>query len=250
MGLKKFAKSIAGPLIGLAGDLLGGHSAKKAQKKANEQNIALQREQQAWEERMANTSWQRGTQDMLKAGLNPMLAYSQGGANTPNVSAATVQAEDAEGRALQGAGRGFADRLIQAAQIQQLRATTAKTEAETAATNLDSRIRAWDELYAAGNSANKAGTIAANAKEAEQNAEAAIQKVKNLKLEWDRGKQDLDQRRAIQQAAIEAQQAITQGLQYELPEKRTTAEWYNNNPLAGGSRYVQMMNDLRMLLKK
>lgn len=33
---------------------------------------------------MANSSYQRAVGDLSKAGLNPMLAYSQGGASTPN----------------------------------------------------------------------------------------------------------------------------------------------------------------------
>lgn len=85
-----------GLLTAIAGGLLGN----SAQKAANRTNIKLQREQQAWQERMANTSYQRATADLLQANLNPMLAYQQGGATTPNVQPAHVEPTSALGSAV------------------------------------------------------------------------------------------------------------------------------------------------------
>jgi len=95
---------VTGSLItGIGGSLLGGIFGSSAQSRANRMNIRLQRENQAFLERMENTSWQRGVKDMIAAGINPMLAVSQGGAGSPSTSAATVQPEDAIARAVSSA---------------------------------------------------------------------------------------------------------------------------------------------------
>ena len=43
-----------------------------------------------WQEHMSNTAYQRAVEDMRKAGLNPILAFSNGGASTPGGSAGTI----------------------------------------------------------------------------------------------------------------------------------------------------------------
>lgn len=134
----------ATPYLPIAGKLISGVITHSAQKHANQANVKLQHQQQDWEERMSNTSWQRSVQDMQAAGLNPMLAYSQGGASTPSVSAATVQPEDAYGKSVSTA----ADQMAQSvalkqglANIELTQQTTRKASAEADATQAESAIR-------------------------------------------------------------------------------------------------------------
>lgn len=119
-----------GGVFGLAGSLFGSSSAAKAQREANRLNYKMNIENRDWMEKMSNTEWQRGVLDMKTAGLNPMLAYSQGGANTPQNSAATVIPEDAMGKGIQSAS-ALAFQLPQiAANVEATKAAARKTNAE------------------------------------------------------------------------------------------------------------------------
>lgn len=60
---------------------------------ANKINIQQAQVNRDWQERMSNTAYQRAMDDMKKAGLNPILAYAQGGASVPSGAQASVEAK-------------------------------------------------------------------------------------------------------------------------------------------------------------
>lgn len=107
----------------IGADIAGGLLGHSAQEKANKANVKMNRENRAWMETMANTEYQRTMEDMKAAGLNPMLAATQGGATTPQNSAATVQPEDAVARGVNSA----ASKMLMGLEVKQREANIAKT---------------------------------------------------------------------------------------------------------------------------
>lgn len=64
---------------------------KIAKESWSENELAAQR-QMEFQERMSNSAYQRATEDMRAAGINPMVAFQQGGASSPAGASATHQA--------------------------------------------------------------------------------------------------------------------------------------------------------------
>lgn len=78
----------ANSLLSMGASGLAGKYAADAQTDINDKQLAWAREQSAIQQNASATQYQRAMADMKKAGLNPMLAYQQGGAAMPG----TVQA--------------------------------------------------------------------------------------------------------------------------------------------------------------
>lgn len=115
----------------LALDAFSAFSASGAAKKQNKAARNMMLDNQQWSEHMRNTAYQTAMSDMKNAGLNPMLAYSQGGAPIPSTSAPPVVSE---GLNLGNAAASARELRMQDAQLDNLQADTSKKTVEAYAT--------------------------------------------------------------------------------------------------------------------
>lgn len=119
--------AIAGVVGSVAGNLIGARSTRRA----NAATAAMAREQMQFQERMRDTAYQAAVKDLEKAGLNPMLAYSQGGAATPQGATSTFQPEfssDSGNQLVSSAMNALRTRE----EVKQIRAATDDLEAAAA----------------------------------------------------------------------------------------------------------------------
>jgi len=119
------------------GGLWSSWQNQQSQEKMNAANIAMQRETNAMQVDLANTSYQRKAADMLKAGINPLMAAGGAGAATPALNAPKGEAPKMDTNAMKLDASALLPLLTMANQVAISNSETARAESEARKASAD-----------------------------------------------------------------------------------------------------------------
>lgn len=152
-------------IIGGVMDMIGSGNANAANasmaREAANFNLYSMMENQRFQERMSNTAYQRSMMDMRNAGLNPILAYSQGGATTPGGMGASMQAATME-NTMEGLGEGISSAAQKQKDWESAKLANEQTKTTTSQTDLNRSNTALAKTLdakAQADTANSAATL-------------------------------------------------------------------------------------------
>jgi len=227
------------PLIGLGAAAVGGALGFLGGERANAANARQAAMQRDFQANQSATSYQRAVDDMKKAGLNPALAYQQGGASTPTGASAQITDSIAGGRnGAAGAAASYQAIQQTEAQTQQTRAQTDLTQAEATQLRIESADR-LRELQARSGQQETNASVARNMFPFDVALKASQEKESNTRSElnmqnWKFQDQTFAQRMELLEREIDSQIANARESgsrtimnQYQTPEMRNRAATQN-----------------------
>jgi len=232
-----------GALGGALDSVIDKGDAAHSQGEANAFNAAEAQKTRDFQERMRSTQYQTAVKDMQAAGLNPMLAYSQGGAGTPSgATSAPAVAKLGTGMssARQSADTVAALQSVEAskAQVEQVKATTDKIRSETMTQTLNSAMlqAQLDNVLAA--TENRDADTSNKKAEWKGKVSDSAQKFEQL---------DADVRANTFSADSARRKALSALTQMEIPKAKADQDFYEN--LGRANPYLKQIFMLMQMLR-
>lgn len=217
--------------VASAGSALLGY---RGQQETNAANAAMANRQMEFQAGQTGTAYQRGTADMQAAGLNPMLAYSQGGAGSGSGASAVMGNE---------MGAGVSSGLQAAQTLAGLKQMSAQTENVSAQTeNLAKDLDVKDSQVAVNNARvneiiQDTHTSGASAKQMQQQVANLTLAAEGTRLGNQYARDTMKSR--VAEAASQAQSVEARAALEKLKQPGASNEAeFESSPVGRASRYI------------
>lgn len=157
-GIPESAAAIANAAANFIGMQQTNAMNRKIAEQANFTSANMAKDQMNFQREMASTQWQRTVEDMRKAGINPMLAVSQGTNASPMGAMGQVTTGAPMQNALGAGAHGALSALRLKAEIENLHDTNANIRSQTQA-NVATARKTNADAQLSENAAAKSGVL-------------------------------------------------------------------------------------------